>query len=115
VINGDGRFTRDYVYVDDVVEANLAALDRPVVGHFNVGTGRPVDVNRLFRIVADAAGVDAPEVHGPARPGDVRASALDCALIRTELGWAPRVRLEDGVRRTLAWFRERLAAAAPAR
>jgi UDP-glucose 4-epimerase len=106
VINGDGTFTRDYVYVDDVVRANLAALDRGVVGHFNVGTGRQVDVNEIFHQVVDRLGVEAEEVHGPARPGDQRTSALDWGLIERELGWRPQVELEDGLTRTATWFRE---------
>jgi UDP-glucose 4-epimerase len=109
VINGDGGCTRDYVYVDDVVAAALAALDGDTIGPYNVGTGREVDVNRLYRLLAAAAGVDRHPEHGPARPGDVRASALDCGLIAAELGWRPRVALEDGLERTLAWFRTRAA------
>ena len=108
VINGDGRYTRDYVHVDDVVRANLAALDAAdVTGHFNVGTGRQVDVNRVFDLVRELIGVAAPEVHGPARPGDQRTSALDATLIAERLGWRPRVSLEDGLEGTVAWFRER--------
>lgn len=114
VINGDGRYTRDYVYVDDVVEANLAAIDSPVVGHYNVGTGRQVDVNQLFHLVASRLGVDAEELHGPHRAGDVRASALDSSLIATDLGWHARVPLEEGLERTLAWFRKRVPAQAAA-
>src|SRR5207244_3596164 len=110
VINGDGRYLRDYVHVSDVVRANLAALDRQdVVGHFNVGTGRQVDVNRVFELIRELLGSGAPEVHGPARPGDQRTSALDCTLIAERLGWEPRVALEDGLEETVAWFRERAA------
>jgi UDP-glucose 4-epimerase len=110
VINGDGRYLRDYVHVGDVVRANLAALDAPdVTGHFNVGTGRQVDVNRVFELVRELIGSSAPEVHGPARPGDQRTSALDCALIGERLGWRPQVTLEDGLEDTVAWFRERAA------
>jgi UDP-glucose 4-epimerase len=107
VINGDGRYLRDYVHVADVVRANLAALDAPdVTGHFNVGTGRQVDVNRIFELVRELVGSDVPEVHGPARPGDQRTSALDCALIGERLGWRPEVELEDGLEDTVAWFRD---------
>jgi UDP-glucose 4-epimerase len=106
VINGDGRYTRDYIHVADVVRANLAALDAPdVIGHFNVGTGRQVDVNRVFELVREMIGSPAPEVHGPARAGDQRTSALDSALIAEKLGWHPQVVLEDGLEDTVAWFR----------
>ena len=108
VINGDGKYTRDYVHVADVVRANLAALDHgEVTGHFNVGTGRQVDVNRIFELVREMIGAPTPEVHGPARPGDQRTSALDCALIADRLGWRPQVELEDGLENTVAWFKER--------
>jgi UDP-glucose 4-epimerase len=108
LINGDGRYTRDYVHVSDVVRANLAALDAPeVTGHFNVGTGRQIDVNQLFELVREISGVPTPELHGPARAGDQRTSALDASLIGERLGWRPRVLLEDGLEDTVAWFRER--------
>ncbi len=108
VINGDGRYTRDFVHVDDVVRANLAALDAgDLTGHFNVGTGRQVDINRVFDLVRELTGVPAPEVHGPPRPGDQRTSALDATLIGDRLGWRPQVSLEDGLRGTVAWFQGR--------
>jgi UDP-glucose 4-epimerase len=108
VINGDGRYTRDFVHVSDVVRANLAALDAPdVTGHFNVGTGRQVDINRVFELVRELLGVSVPEVHGPARAGDQRTSALDSGLIAEKLGWRPQVALEDGLEGTVAWFRAR--------
>jgi UDP-glucose 4-epimerase len=109
VINGDGRYTRDYVHVADVVRANLAALDSDVTGHFNVGTGRQVDVNQVFGLITGLLDVSIPEVHGPARPGDQRTSALDACLIRDKLGWEPRIRLEQGLADTVAWFRARAA------
>jgi UDP-glucose 4-epimerase len=109
VINGDGRYTRDYVHVDDVVCANLAALDaEDVTGHFNVGTGRQVDVNQVFELVREMIGSPAPEVHGPPRAGDQRTSALDATLIGERLGWRPQVSLEDGLEGTVEWFRERV-------
>ena len=107
VINGDGTNTRDYVYVADVVDANLRALTAEVCGHFNVGTGVETDVNELFRLIVERAGVPAEERHGPARPGEQRTSALDAALIGQELGWRPRVPLELGIAETVDWFRDR--------
>jgi UDP-glucose 4-epimerase len=108
VINGDGLQTRDMVHVADVVRANLAALDDPEVsGHFNVGTGRQVDMNNLFGLIRETLGVAAPEVHGPPRPGDQRTSALDWRLIHQKLGWQPQVALEDGLAETVDWFRAR--------
>jgi UDP-glucose 4-epimerase len=105
-INGDGRQTRDYVYVDDVVRANLLAADAPGNGHLNVGTGRQTDVNQLFRLIVNEVGVDCPEQHREPRAGEQRTSALDCSRIRAELGWEPELTLEAGLARTVAWFRE---------
>jgi UDP-glucose 4-epimerase len=111
VIHGDGRQTRDYVHVADVVRANLAAIDAGVSGHFNVGTGRQVDVNHLFRLVAERIGTGIEAVHGPPRPGDQRTSALDSSLIAERLGWRAQISLEQGLEETAAWFRARVAAA----
>lgn len=111
VINGDGRYTRDYVYVADVVSAVLAALDSAETGAFNVGTGREVDVNEIHRRLVEISGVAVPERHGPERLGDARRSALDHSLITQRLGWVPRVQLEEGLGMTVDWIREKLAAA----
>jgi UDP-glucose 4-epimerase len=104
-IHGDGTDTRDYVYVGDVVEANLRALDAEEIGHFNVGTGVQTDVNRLFRMIVERSGVDLEAHHGPPRPGDLRASALDCALIASRMAWRPEVSLDRGMSLTVDWFR----------
>jgi UDP-glucose 4-epimerase len=109
VINGDGHFTRDYVYVADTVRAVLLSLDGDENGIFNVGTGREVDVNEVFRMLVHATGVSVPERHGPDRPGDVRRSAVDANLIAARLGWRPEVTLEEGVQLTVDWFRGQLA------
>jgi len=104
-INGDGGQTRDYIFVRDVVRANLLAIDAPAtVGHFNVGTGRQTDVNTLFRLLTERLGVRVPEAHGPARPGEQRTSALDSSLIGERLGWRPETSLEDGLKETADWF-----------
>ncbi len=104
-INGDGRQTRDYIYVRDVVRANLLALDSPgTVGHFNVGTGRQTDVNTVFRLLTERLGVEASESHGPARPGEQRTSALDSSLIEERLGWRAETSLEAGLQETADWF-----------
>lgn len=105
VINGDGTFTRDYIYVDDVIRANLAALDSPRIGHFNVGTGRQASTNEVFHLLVDHLGLDVEEIHGPVRAGDQRTSALDSRLLERTLGWRPQVALEDGIARTADWFK----------
>jgi UDP-glucose 4-epimerase len=105
IVNGDGNQTRDFVYVSDVVRAQIAALDSDVTGHFNVGSARQSDVNTVFDMIAERIGTSLGKRHGPARPGDQRTSALDWTLIRDRLGWQPQVSLEEGLSETVAWFR----------
>lgn len=110
-INGDGRQTRDYVYVGDIVRANLAALTTSFVGALNLGTGRETDVNELYERICRACGLEVAPRHGPARPGEQRRSAVDSRLAATVLGWRPEVDLAEGLGRTVAWFRSRTAEA----
>lgn len=107
VINGDGLQTRDYVYVGDVVRANLLAATADALGAFNVGTGLETDVVGIHRLLAAAAGHQAPARHGPAKPGEQRRSCLDVNLAERRLGWRPEVALDEGLRRTLDFFRQR--------
>jgi UDP-glucose 4-epimerase len=104
VINGDGTQTRDYVHVDDVVRANLAAVDG-APGVYNIGTGVETDVNTLYRMLAASCGARAAAEHGPAKPGEQRRSCLDPAFTREHLGWEARIAFEDGLRSTVDFFR----------
>ena len=102
LINGDGLQTRDYVYVGDVAEAALRALERPqVTGPVNIGTGVETTVVALFEALRAAFG-HGESRHGPARPGEQRRSLLDASRAREVLGWTPRVGLDEGLRRTVA-------------
>jgi UDP-glucose 4-epimerase len=105
VINGDGKQTRDYVYVGDVVQANLKALDHPGNDVFNVGTGIETDVNRIFGLLNRLAGGKASEQHGPAKPGEQARSVISHRKAADVLGWEPRVGLEEGLKRTIDYFR----------
>lgn len=107
VINGDGRQTRDYVYVGDVVQANLKALGHPENEAFNVGTGVETDVNRVFDLLNRHTGGKASEQHGPAKPGEQMRSVISHGKIKDVLGWEPRVGLEEGLKRTVDYFRNR--------
>lgn len=108
VINGNGRQTRDFVYVDDVVEANLAMMGQETQGTYNVGTGRETSVNDLFRILVEHTGTTCKEVHGPAKKGEQARSCIDNSKLRLELAWEPRTGLSEGLKKTVEYFRERL-------
>ena len=112
VINGPGEQTRDYVYVGDVVQANLAALDHDGSGVFNVGTGRETSVNELFRMLRAETGANVDKTHGPAKPGEQERSVLGYRKADHEIGWAPQVPIEEGLARTVEWFRSRYTAEA---
>ena len=111
VINGDGAQTRDYVFIDDVVRANLLATASDYVGPLNIGTAVETDVNRLFRLIREHVGSNAAEVHGPAKPGEQARSSIDAARAGSVLGWRPEVDLATGLERTVEFFRRKRAAA----
>lgn len=107
VINGDGEQTRDYVFVGDVARANLAALQADYTGPINIGTGIETNVNQLFGHLRSLTGSSDPEMHGPAKPGEQRRSVLAWNRAAQVLGWRPQVKLEDGLRQTVEFFRTR--------
>jgi UDP-glucose 4-epimerase len=108
LINGDGKQTRDYVFVRDVASANVLALSRTTPAILNVGTGVETDVNRLFASIRKATGSGCEERHGEAKLGEQQRSVLDNRKIKKELGWAPSVSLDEGVASTVEYFRTRL-------
>jgi UDP-glucose 4-epimerase len=105
VVNGDGLQTRDYVFVGDIVSANLRALEADHCGALNIGTGVETDVVTLFRAIREQTGSSAPEKHGPAKPGEQRRSVLDARRAREVLAWQPDVPLERGLAETVQFFR----------
>jgi UDP-glucose 4-epimerase len=109
-INGDGKQTRDYVFVGDVVRANLAALTRPYVGSVNIGTGVETDVVTLYAHLRVLTGSPHPAQHGPAQAGEQRRSVIAIGRAAEVLGWKPEIALEEGLRRTVEFFRARLQA-----
>jgi UDP-glucose 4-epimerase len=102
---GDGLQTRDYVYVGDVVEANLRAAESSADGAFNIGRGVETTVLELIEALAPMASDGFEAQHVPERPGEIRHIALDCARARGELGWEPAVGLEEGLEHTLGSLR----------
>lgn len=108
IINGNGRQSRDFVFVDDVAEANLVAMRQDSQGVYNVGTGVETSVNDLFQELAKLTGAPCKEVHGPAKVGEQMRSVIDPAKIRQELNWEPEVDLNKGLEKTVAYFREQM-------
>lgn len=105
VIFGDGLQTRDYVYVKDVVRANLLALaNTKAAGPYNIGTGVETDVIGLAKHIAHSAGFAGPPRHEPGKPGEQRRSVLSAQRAKGELGWAPEYDLGRGLEETVAWF-----------
>jgi UDP-glucose 4-epimerase len=109
VIFGDGEQGRDFTYVDNAVQANLLAAAAPaerVAGRvFNVATSQRHTLNETYRIIAEQLGWPHPAQHGPVRAGDVRDSLADISAAREAFGYDPQVGFEEGLRRTVEWYR----------
>jgi UDP-glucose 4-epimerase len=108
VINGDGKQTRDYVFVGDVVRANVLALTHPSSDIFNIGTGVENDVNTLFRTIKKFSGATCEEKHGEAKMGEQMRSVIDHSKAKRILGWEPTVILDEGLKKTVEFFRQKL-------
>jgi dTDP-L-rhamnose 4-epimerase len=101
----DGRIVRDFVFVDDVVSAFVASIERPPAQSrlLDIGSGAPTDLIDVARVVAEQRGAPPPRVTGQYRLGDVRAASCSIDAARAELGYEPQVSLEEGLARLLAW------------
>jgi UDP-glucose 4-epimerase len=110
-IFGDGKQSRDFTYVDNVAEANLLACTAPsgevAGGVFNVATGRRTDLYQTFQILKKLTGYSGEVKYGPEREGDVKHSLADISLAEKHLGYKPKVDFEEGLTRTVAWYRSR--------
>ena len=107
IINGDGDQVRDFVYVGDCAQANLQALRKADgSGIYNLGTGTGTSVNEVFRSLMVITGYRREPVHGPAKLGETRRIYLDASKAARELGWSPRIGLEEGLRETVRHFQQ---------
>lgn len=109
IINGDGEQSRDYLFVDDVVRANLMAMEKGDNEIFNLGWGKGTSVNAIFHSLKRLTKYTLSEIHGPAKLGEVRRNDLDASKIKQMLGWEPIVPLDEGMRQTVEYFRPIIA------
>lgn len=109
IINGHGKQTRDYVFVGDVVKANVLTLKDEVSDVYNIGTGIETDVNQLFNYINDITKAGKEEKHGPAAAGEQLRSVITSDKLFNKFGWRPSTKLEDGLKATVEFFRNNLA------
>jgi UDP-N-acetylglucosamine 4-epimerase len=109
-INGDGEQTRDFTYVDNVIQANIRALftenQRAIGSVFNVAVGETISINRLVQLIGDITGIICKTNHRSGRKGDVRDSLADISRAKEIFGYEPTVYLREGLERTIQWFKE---------
>lgn len=107
VIFGDGEQTRDFINIEDVLNANLMMMENDVKGIFNVGTGKETSVNRIFDYVRKASGLSINKTHADPRKGEIKRSCISPEKITRLTGWRPAVGIEEGIKRTFTWFKSR--------
>jgi UDP-glucose 4-epimerase len=106
-INGDGEQTRDFVCVEDVAEANLKASQTKSTNEiFNIGTGKPTSIKKLYNIIQKAASSTTEAKHNQAIPGEVKDSYLDIGKAKKTLNWQPKYQLSQGIKRTVNWIKK---------
>jgi UDP-glucose 4-epimerase len=116
IIFGSGRQTRDYIYVGDVIKANMLAFKSKKVGSYNVGTRKETSVLEIFKKLKKITGSNVPKIHGSpvgqknkvttVVEGEQMRSVLNCSKIKRELGWKPKINLDKGLEMTVKWFRK---------
>jgi len=106
-INGDGKQTRDYVFVEDVTRAFILAKNTTGSDKFNIGTGVETSVNETFEKIVDNIGFDLPKMYKDAKPGEQKRSCLDASRAKSELGWKPECDIDRGIRETVQWFKDK--------
>lgn len=103
IIHGDGEQTRDYVYVDDVVKANILSINNKREGIYNIGTGIETSVNKIANLISNNFNKEIEIKHGPAVV-EQRTSCLDNSFAMRELSWQPSIKLNVGIKKTVEWF-----------
>jgi UDP-glucose 4-epimerase len=105
VIYGDGNQTRDFVFVKDVVKANVLAMKKDIEGIFNVACGQKININEIADKITSILGTKLDPVYEKSRPGDVKESLADISLAMESLGYRPEYSLEDGLKETIEWYK----------
>jgi len=110
IIFGDGEQLRDYVYVSDIVDANIASLERGDGQVYNIGSGIGTSVNQIYEKLQQIMKVSAPPIYSEARTGEIQRTYLESSKAKRELGWSAQIGFDEGLRKTVDWFRTHLAA-----
>jgi UDP-glucose 4-epimerase len=105
VIHGDGHQTRDFVYVKDVIQANILAMTTDTLGVYNIACGTWINLLELADMIAEITGISVPILFDPPATGDIRDSIADITLAKESLGYAPRYSVREGLEETIAWFK----------
>ncbi len=108
-VNGDGLQTRDFVFVGDVVKANLLAMEHSESGEYNVGTGIETDINTIYEMIKSSIGSSQERVNREAMPGEQMRSVISYDLIKKSMGWSPTVSIENGIEKTVEFFRSKVS------
>ena len=104
VMYGYGSMIRDYIFVSDIVEANILSIDRGNGGVYNIGTGTPTTIKELFSILKEISGKNIEPTLEPAREGEISEIYLNCERARKDLKWKPEIPLKQGLKKTFDWF-----------
>jgi UDP-glucuronate 4-epimerase len=109
-VYGEGKMARDFTYIDDIVDGVVGVLDHPPADPeariFNIGDSRPIELLRMIEVLEQALGVTAQKIFRPMQPGDVTATYADISRLNALIGYAPKVTLEEGLPRFVAWYRD---------
>ncbi|MCX7917706.1 MAG: GDP-mannose 4,6-dehydratase, partial [bacterium] len=96
--------TRDFIFIEDVVRANILFMKNEINGVFNVATGVETDVNRIFDIIKEKIGKDCKKIYGEEKKGELKRSCISIEKIIKETGWEPKFTIEEGIEKTIEWF-----------
>ena len=106
IINGDGRQTRDFIYIDDAIRAFIIATEKAKTGIYNVGSGKEVSLNKIFELLKNISGLKIEPAYQDLKEEESKRSALNIEKIKKEFGWQPKINLKDGLSKTIKWFQK---------